>query len=79
MSLYRVFGVTEKRPPEERKITMHVGDEVREFPITFDCDKGGAGKPHEGMVVWVHPKGRYHVTEFTGRMGHKVRECFWGA
>ena len=31
-----------------------------------------------GRVAYVHPRGRYHMVEFTAKRGGVVRECFPG-
>lgn len=35
-------------------------------------------RPQRGKVVYVHPKGRFHVVEFENLMGDKIRETFDG-
>lgn len=57
---------------------LKVGDKVSRKPITF----GGAEetlrpRTRSGTVVYIHPKGRYHVVAF--EVGHGVlRESFSG-
>ena len=37
------------------------------------------GTPVHGTVIWVHPEGRFVLTEREGLHGHKIRECaFFG-
>ena len=35
-------------------------------------------KPQKGVVVYVHPKRRFHVVEFENLKGEKIRETFDG-
>lgn len=55
-----------------------VGDIVARRPVTF-CDRDSAEgtKLARGRVVYVHPKGRFHVVEF-GEGNRAVRESFAG-
>ena len=70
--------------PKERKCDMkgnvfvQLGERVRRRPKTFMCsiDKG-ATRAMEGLVVFVHSEGRFHVVEFQ-TMGGPVRESFAG-
>lgn len=63
---------------------MKIGDKVVRTPHTVGegmpvgtiCSEG-AGKPMRGTVVWIHPKGRFHVVEFDV-CGRKLRESFLG-
>lgn len=66
---------------------VHVGDKVVRIPRTIESmvlkENGGFGnvlkpRPMRGEVIYVHPKGRFHVVEFTNSMGIKMRETFWG-
>ena len=51
-----------------------VGDTVRRRPVSFsDSDAKNARLLH-GVVVYVHPAGRFHVVEFE----KGVRESFMG-
>ena len=49
-----------------------VGDTVTRRPTTFSGE--GGAKLMRGTVVYVHPKGRFHVVEFA----HGIRESFYG-
>ncbi len=57
---------------------VRVGDVVLRKPLTISpsADKDGA-RVLRGTVVWVHPKGRFHVVEF-GEGASAVRESFAG-
>lgn len=57
---------------------VRVGDIVGRHPVTF-CDRNSAegAKLARGRVVYVHPKGRFHVVEF-GEGKRAVRESFVG-
>lgn len=57
---------------------VRVGDVVLRKPLTISppADKDGA-RVLRGTVVWVHPKGRFHVVEF-GERASAVRESFAG-
>jgi hypothetical protein len=32
----------------------------------------------KGVIIYVHPKHRFHVVEFTNANGITMRETFWG-
>ena len=57
---------------------VRVGDVVLRKPLTISpsADKDGA-RVLRGTVVWVHPKGRFHVVGF-GEGASAVRESFAG-
>lgn len=53
---------------------VRVGDTVQRRPVSFsDSDAKNARLLH-GVVVYVHPAGRFHVVEFE----KGVRESFMG-
>ena len=56
---------------------LRIGDIVIRKPVTL-CDSNGS-KPQaiSGRVIYIHPKGRFHVVEF-GEPPYTVRESFWG-
>ena len=57
-----------------------VGQKVARCPITFSDRENGANSPRKtmsGVVVYVHPQGRYHTVEFE-LWGGKVKESFAG-
>ena len=64
---------------------LRLGESVWRVPDTFGPDfyrskEGGnmaQRKPICGVVVYIHPRGRFHVVEFAGRSG-AAREAFWG-
>lgn len=60
---------------------MTVGQKVMRLPQTFDDfdfkKNRSVRRPIRGTVVYIHPKGRFHVVEFE-LAGGKVRESFWG-
>lgn len=60
---------------------MKNGDPVVHIPITFYLGdlKGHKAEVRaiKGTVIYVHPKGRYHVAEFQTR-GGPIREAFLG-
>lgn len=59
---------------------VQVGDVVTRRPITFtDTAKDSSEGPRllHGTVVYVHPRGRFHVVEF-GEGCKAVRESFAG-
>lgn len=59
---------------------MRVGDKVLRCPETFferENDGKSPKRPIKGVVVYVHPQGRYHTVEFD-LMGGKVQESFMG-
>ena len=62
---------------------MQVGDRVTRAPETFlegqELKAREHAKPRAmtGRVVYIHPRGRYHVVEFEVA-GHRVRESFKG-
>lgn len=62
---------------------VHVGDKVTRIPRTIAelAEPGSSAlvrKPMKGEVIYVHPKGRFHVVEFTNAHGITMRETFWG-
>lgn len=59
---------------------VKVGDRVSRVCVTLTGQDGmdaARSARMTGRVVWVHPKGRYHVVEFA-LGGGTVRECFMG-
>lgn len=59
---------------------MKIGQKVTRYPETFYEREGGNHAPlraMSGVVVYIHPRGRYHTVEFELR-GGKVRESFRG-
>lgn len=64
-------------PPRARG-RVCVGDVVLRKPITISpkAEQDGA-RVLRGTVVWVHPKGYFHVVEF-GEGARAVRESFAG-
>ncbi len=67
----------ETKPAASSMGCVKVGDIVTRTPITFFGWESKQCKPRKGKVVYVHPKGRYHVVEFTGQVC-SVREAFAG-
>lgn len=60
---------------------MQIGDKVIRYPKTFlnterDTPDNGF-RPMSGVVVYIHPKKRFHVVEFE-MQGQKFRESFQG-
>lgn len=60
---------------------MRIGQRVKRRPVTFSSssedNERWPAKVMEGTVVYIHPKGRFHVVEFQ-LPGGKVRESFLG-
>lgn len=59
---------------------VKIGQKVMRYPDTFFEREGERNTPKRavpGVVVYIHPKGRYHIVEFELR-GGKVRETFPG-
>lgn len=63
---------------------MQIGDKVIRTPYTVGegipvgtVNSRNSGRPMRGTVVWIHPKGRFHVVEFEV-CGRKLRESFLG-
>lgn len=58
---------------------MRVGESVVRTPETFaDYDfktRKSISRPLRGKVVYIHPKGRFHVVEFAC-LGGAIREAF---
>lgn len=73
-------GLVPERKCDMKKgnVFVQLGERVRRRPKTFTCsiDKG-ATRAMEGLVVFVHPEGRFHVVEFQ-TLGGPVRESFAG-
>ena len=63
------------QPPAE--CPLRVGEIVIRKPMTL-CDADGS-KPQamRGRVIYIHPKGRFHVVEF-GEGQYAIRESFMG-
>lgn len=66
---------------------LRIGQKVTRTPRTIETMAFGDGravgtvlrpKPLSGLVVYLHPKGRFHVVEFTNAKGVKMRETFDG-
>ena len=63
---------------------MKIGDKVTRTPRTFgEYMEDSVGfrmhaRPMRGRVVYIHPKGRFHVVEFENARGDKIRETFMG-
>jgi len=53
------------------KLNVSVGDCVREHIEVQKCKMSG-------IVIYVHPKGRYYTAEFVGPTGLTFRESFTG-
>lgn len=58
---------------------MKVGDKVLRQPVSFwERDDNHSPKHFlPGRVVYIHPKGRFHIVEFETD-GGKIREAFKG-
>lgn len=62
---------------------MQIGDRVTRTPQTFAESvetrerQRTQPRPMTGRVVYIHPRGRYHVVEFEAG-GQRVRESFEG-
>lgn len=56
--------------------SVRVGDSVLRQPVTFtdSVTDSKVARVMRGTVVYVHPKGRFHVVEFS----RGVRESFMG-
>lgn len=62
---------------------VKVGDKVTRVPRSIEqlLEPGSARltlRPMRGVVVYVHPQGRFHVVEFQNDRGDKLRESFEG-
>lgn len=56
---------------------VEVGDVVMRRPISFSDTDSKNTQLMRGVVVWIHPKGRFHVVEF-GEGSKAIRESFSG-
>ena len=54
--------------------TVKIGDKVARRPVSFSDSAEKGAKTLRGTVVYVHPKGRFHVVEFE----KGIRESFAG-
>ncbi len=63
--------------PDVLKKRVTIGDIVTRTPITFSGFGNKDSLPMKGTVIYVHPKGRFHVVEFPGKLA-AVREAFFG-
>ena len=61
---------------------MKLGQAVIRTPESFiDPTRGKDDplrRPMKGVVVYIHPQGRYHTVEFELLTGGKIRESFQG-
>lgn len=63
---------------------LQVGQKVTRTPRTIgELDERNFSyklnpQPMRGVVVYVHPKGRFHVVEFANQRGDTIRETFDG-
>lgn len=63
---------------------LRIGQKVTRSPKTIGVMDDGnfssklVTKPLRGVVVYIHPKGRFHVVEFENLKGEKIRETFDG-
>lgn len=60
-----------------RMSAVHVGDKVIRRPVTFTGINDKKPLVLQGIVIWIHPKRRFHVVEFATE-GGSLRECFTG-
>ena len=82
---WEVLAVCAGMVPKERRSDMTkrangfitLGERVRRKAITMCGTDCKSPRVIEGNVVYIHPKGRFHVVEFTTR-GGPVRESFAG-
>ncbi len=58
-------------------VFVHMGERVHRLAISMSGTDSKRPMPMEGQVVYIHPKGRFHVVEFLTR-GGPVRESFTG-
>lgn len=59
---------------------VKVGQKVTRYPETFferEGERNTPKRPMQGVVVYIHPEGRFHIVEFELR-GGKVQESFQG-
>lgn len=59
---------------------IRVGDKVScrmSYRMSNDDDRANEGNDRTtaGTVVWIHPRGRYYVVEFSFPLGN-IRECY---
>lgn len=78
------LGAQQRQREQKQKkgsVTVQVGDRVMRRPQTFGKKKDaitGETEPMRGtVVVYVHPKGRFHTVEFATD-GGAIRESFLG-
>lgn len=57
---------------------LKIGDKVMRTPtLGFKNEEMCIGSQVEAVVIWIHPRGRFHVVRFDfKRMNFK--ECYWG-
>lgn len=67
----------ETKPAASSAGRVKVGDIVTREPITFSGRESKKCQPQKGKVVYIHPRGRYHVVEFACEAG-TIREAFQG-
>lgn len=79
----RYLTVTPEKAPKPEIIhfpsngPVQIGDIVARRPVTFSDGENKVAQVMRGRVVYVHPKGRFHVVEF-GEGRRAVRESFAG-
>jgi hypothetical protein len=68
-------------------MSLRIGQKVTRTPVSIETlAPGGRSefgcslqqRPMRGTVVYIHPKGRFHVVEFENSRGDKLRESFMG-
>ena len=57
---------------------MEIGDIILARPMLGGETGESEGKLQRGVVVYIHPKGRFYTLEFTSQVtGERFRECFY--
>ena len=74
---HREMNLAAANAPDTLKKRVTIGDIVTRTPITFSGFGNKDSLPMKGTVIYVHPKGRFHVVEFPGKLA-AVREAFFG-
>lgn len=69
--------ITQETTIPDSQPCVRIGDIVMRKPISFSESDAKNASLMRGKVVWIHPKGRFHVVEF-GEGSKAIRESFKG-
>ena len=56
---------------------MKLGDEITARPLFGGATGESEGEPQKGVVVYIHPEGRFYRVQFTAANGTHFHECYF--